>query len=468
MRPTRRLPRVGRTLSLCVPLLALAAAACTEALPPVAVATVRLSPAADSFFVGQTSAPNPFTVTLLDQNGNTISDSRAVTYTSLHEAAFSVDARTGAITGKATGSGLLRATVGTKFAEATVKIIHPVARIQLISQNQSLAVGSTLQLQFNVLSAENATITGRQTSFSSSNVNVASVNNSGLVTAISEGTATITVTSEQKTAQLSLTVVRRSTSRINISPFLDQTLRIGGTLQMSATPLDNSGQPISGRTVNWFSSNQTIATVSAQGRVTALAAGSTTITAESDGATNSIRVTVTPVPVGTVSVNPAVDTLVQSDVRQIVPVVRDTAGRAITSFTGRSVSWQSSNVLIASVNNQGVVTGSTPGVTTLTVTIDGVESNPLTLTVAQVGSVTLAPQSPQVKLGTTLQLAVTVKDLQGNVLRMSSRSPTFSSSATNVATVSPAGVVSALNTGSATISASLNGVVGQTVVNVIP
>ena len=155
--------------------------ACTEPLPPSTIASLRIVPQQDSFFTGQTTAGNPFAVTLFDANNGEISDGRTITYTSSMPDIFSVDPRTGAVTGKTTGAGLYRATVSGRFIEASVKIISPVDRVQLNTGDFVLTVGNTRQLVPTLTSPNGSAISGRAINFASSNPAVASVGTGGLV-----------------------------------------------------------------------------------------------------------------------------------------------------------------------------------------------------------------------------------------------------------------------------------------------
>src|SRR5207244_12023533 len=82
---------------------------------------------------------------------------------------------------------------------------------------------------------------------------------------------------------------------------------VGQTVQLAATPKDANGNALSGRTVTWASSNGSVGAVNGSGLVTGVVAGSTTITATSEGQSGSSAVTVTaaPVPVASVTVSPA-------------------------------------------------------------------------------------------------------------------------------------------------------------------
>lgn len=75
---------------------------------------------------------------------------------------------------------------------------------------------------------------------------------------------------------------------------VDTELVLGSELQLVATVLSSSGSVVSGHPVSWSSSNPDVASVSASGLVTALAAGSTNVRAESGGRSASVTLTVRP------------------------------------------------------------------------------------------------------------------------------------------------------------------------------
>ena len=78
---------------------------------------------------------------------------------------------------------------------------------------------------------------------------------------------------------------------VGLSP-ASNTLDAGGSYTLTASLGDASGQALSGRSVSWASSNPAVASVSGTGAVTALAAGSATITATVEGQSASATVTV--------------------------------------------------------------------------------------------------------------------------------------------------------------------------------
>lgn len=144
---------------------------------------------------------------------------------------------------------------------------------------------------------------------------------------------------------------------------------VGATTQASATVRDANSNVLSGRTVSWSTANSSIATVSATGLVTGVAAGTTDVIATVEGVTGRTAITVNApaAAVATVSVNPFT-AILQGTTAQGSVVVRDASG---ATLTGRAVTWSTSNASIATVSASGVVSGIAPGTVTITATSEG-------------------------------------------------------------------------------------------------
>lgn len=98
---------------------------------------------------------------------------------------------------------------------------------------------------------------------------------------------------------------------------------VGEMIRLSATVLDMEGRPFEGLSVSWRSSDDTIAAVDGEGRVTGVRSGSTVVEASANGKTGRRPVTVNPRPVGSVEVLPASFSLTVEEQRQMTAVVRD-------------------------------------------------------------------------------------------------------------------------------------------------
>jgi len=154
---------------------------------------------------------------------------------------------------------------------------------------------------------------------------------------------------------------------VSVSP-ASSTLLIGATVQLSAVTRDSSNNVVTGRVITWSSSNSSISRVSTSGLVTAVAAGSATITATSETKAGTAAITVNapaPAPVATVSVSPASSTLLVGGTVQLSATMRDANNNVLT---GRVVTWASANPGVATVSSTGLVRGVGAGSTTITAT----------------------------------------------------------------------------------------------------
>src|SRR5437667_5085530 len=145
-------------------------------------------------------------------------------------------------------------------------------------------------------------------------------------------------------------------------------VQVSGTVQLTATPKDANGTPLSGRTVTWASSNTSVASITGSGLVTGAAAGSATITATSEGQSGTASITVANVPVASVSVSPATASLQVNGAVRLVATPKDANG---TPLSGRAVAGSSGNTAVGTVSSSGVVTGAAAGAATITATSEG-------------------------------------------------------------------------------------------------
>ena len=238
-------------------------------------------------------------------------------------------------------------------------------------------------------------------------------------------------------------------------------LDVGETAQLTATAQDSNGATLSGRVITWSSGNTAVATVSSSGLVTARAAGSATVTATSEGKSGTAAVTVTQVPVASVEVTPATANISVGGTVQLTAVAKDSAGRILS---GRPMSWISSNTQIATVA-AGLVAGVAAGTAFVVASTEGKsDTATITVTFVPVAAVTVSPSSTSVFVGANVQLTATTRDANGNTL--TGRSISWASSNTAVATVNTTGRVTGVAAGSATITATSEGINGTSAISV--
>jgi len=152
---------------------------------------------------------------------------------------------------------------------------------------------------------------------------------------------------------------------VAISPSISA-LTVGETAQFSATPRDAAGNSLGGRTVTWTSSDPSKASVSSTGLVTAIAVGSVTISATVEGRAGSVQFTVAAAQVASVTIAPSNFSLGVGQTKQLVAIVVDERGNALS---GRDLAWSSSNSQLVTVSASGLVTANgVGGPVTITVT----------------------------------------------------------------------------------------------------
>ena len=262
------------------------------------VASVSVSPASPSVTVGRTVQ---LTGTPLD-SGSVALSGRMVTWAS-SDARIATVNDSGLVTGVAAGMVTITATSEGQSGASAVSVTAPVASVSVSPASVSLMTGQTVQLTATPLDASGIVLVGRMVTWASSHTATATVSGSGLVTAAGAGTVTITATSEGQSGASAVSVMAPVAS-VSVSP-ASLSLTIGQTVQLTATPLDASGNVGVGRLVTWASSDAGLAIVSGSGLVTGVAAGWGTITATSEGKSGTAAITVTTGSGGSVITNPS-------------------------------------------------------------------------------------------------------------------------------------------------------------------
>lgn len=254
------------------------------------VATISVAPATSVLSIG---ASVQLTGTSKDAAGNTLSG-RKLTWASTNAAVASVSA-SGLVTAVGVGTASLTAIVynGTMGTASVTVTSGQVATVSLSPSAVSLIIGTTAQLAATPKDLAGNIVTGGVVSWASNNVAIAAVSAAGLVTAMGAGSATITATSGGRSGTAAVTVLAPTTvASVTVTP-ASNALIVGATVQLTATPKDSVGNVITGRSVAWSSSNASVATVSATGLVSAIAAGSTSITATIGGTPGTAQVSAT-------------------------------------------------------------------------------------------------------------------------------------------------------------------------------
>ena len=223
-----------------------------------------------------------------------------------------------------------------------------------IPSTSSLTVGSSFYFVPTVTPA-NSTYT---LTWQSSDNTIASVNQSGMLTGISVGSANITVTTDNgKTATCKVTVSGKPVTSVSIKSSLSMEVSDTYTLTPSITPSDAV------TFYTWSSDNINVATVSQSGKVTAKSVGTANVTVKTDnGKTATCKVTVSGKSVTSVNIKSSLSMEV-GETYTLTPTI--TPSDAVTSYT-----WSSDNSNVAMVSQTGVVTAKNAGTASVTVKTD--------------------------------------------------------------------------------------------------
>ena len=359
---------------------------------------------------------------------------KTVTWTSSDEAIATVD-ETGKVTAIKEGTATITAKAGEKTAECKVTVYVAVTSVELNKTTLSIIEGESETLTANV-KPDNAT--DKTVTWSSSDEKIATVKD-GKVTAVKVGEATITAKAGDKTAECKVTVSPVPVSSVT----LDKTsleLEIGQKATLVATiKPDNAAD----KTVTWSSSDTKIATVDANGEVSAIDEGEATITAKAGDKTAECIVTVKRVPVSSVSLDKTTLELLEGETAVLTATVKP------DNATDKTVTWSTSDASIATVDAEGKVTAIKKGEATITAKAgDKTAECKVTVKTIPVSSITLDITSLQLKVGGTTKLTATVKPDDA-----ADKTITWISSDESIATVSKEGLVTAVKRGKATITA---------------
>ena len=360
-------------------------------------------------------------------------------------------------------NGVIGLTTAAAFAACTTATDPtPIASITLQPALDSVEVGQTYN-QWVVLPVDAAghALTGRTFTWESNNPSVATVDAStGVVTGVSSGgngIANITVRAEGKLAISVIKVLVPIVSIVALPDSFDVPLTT--TRQIGVQLVGPSGVAITNRVITWSSSNPGVAVVSSTGVVTAVGLGTATVTIRAGTKQTTVRARVVGEPVTSVRITPqqSVHIVRLGQTKQLTAECLNAAQQVVT---GRTITWNSSNPVVATVSGTGLVSGNAVGTATISATCDGTVSAGVTaqVTLVPVTSVTISPTGLSLTPGTQGQLSVTARDSANNVLSLQGRQVSWSSNNIPVAQVSLQGVVTGSSIGVAQITVTVDNV----------
>ncbi len=419
-------------------------ATCAVTVVATPAESITLSQTTASLKVGETVT---LTATILPEDAT----DKTVTWSSSNEAVATVDSN-GKVIAVALGNANITAKCGDATATCAVTVIAtPAESITLNQTTASLKVGETVALIATVLPED---ATDKTVTWSSSNEAVATVDVNGKVTAVALGNAIITAKCGDVSATCAITMVATPVESITLNQ-TTASLKVGETVKLTATVLPEDATD---KTVTWSSSNEAVATVDANGKVTAVALGNAIITAKCGDVSATCAITVVATPVESITLNQTTASLKVGEMLTLTATVLP------EDATDKTVTWSSSNSAVEIVDANGKITTMALGNATITAKCGEVSATcAVTVVATPVESITLSQATASLKVGETVTLSATV--LPENA---TDKTVTWSSSNVAVATVDANGKVTAVKVGEAVITVSCGSVKATCQITVLP
>jgi uncharacterized protein YjdB len=404
-----------------------------------------------------------FVATAIYSDGSSQDLVSGVTWTSSLLSAATIDAN-GSATTLAPGTTTITATVGSLTDSTTLTVVPAhLTSISVLPITATMAVGTLQQFTATGIFDDGSTQLLPTIQWSSSAPNVLTIASTGLATAVSAGTSTVTAASGGVSGTATVTVTNATLVSLVIAP-LNSSMPIGATRQFSATgTFDDSTTQDMTISVLWGSSNGSIASIDNKGLVSSSATGQVTISANWGPTTQTTLLTVSTVKLVSITVNPA-NGRVAPHTSALFTAVGNFSDGSTANL--KTVSWKSSKPQFASIRTSGLAHGKKAGTVTISATSSGVTGTAtLVVGTGTLVSVIVSPVNPVVSSGSTQQFAAigTFSDSTTQDITYNSH---WSSSAASIATIannpSVAGLATTTAPGNTTIGVNAKGVTNST------
>lgn len=435
----------------------------TVTLSPALLVSIQLTPLTSSVAKGLTQQ---LTARGTFSDGSSRDVTSVVAWSSSNSALATVSAA-GLVTSLAEGSVTLTASSGAASATATVTVTpSTLQRVDVTAPAGSFAKGRTQQLTATGTLSDGSTrdLTGSVTWAPASGA-VVRVASTGVATAVTEGTATVTATMGALSGTLPLTVTAAEVDSVFITPAAPS-VPLGQTRALTANARfsDGTSQVIASGVV-WSSATPAIATVNGTGLVSTVAQGVTRITATSGSLSGFTDVTVSAPVLQRVDVTAASSSVAKGRTLQLTAT--GTLSDGTTQDLTATASWAPTSGTVLRVASGGVLTALSEGTATVSATFAGLGGTlSITVTAPVLESVVVTPAAPSIPLGLTRALAASGVYSDGSSQPLST-GVTWASSVGTVATVDAAGVVTSVSQGSTRVTASFGGFSGGADVAVV-
>ncbi len=442
--------------------------------------SIAITPANPSVNAGATEQ---FHATGTFIGGTTYDLTQSVTWSSSKSTVATVSNGTGTqglasalAPGTSTIKGVFGKISGTTVLTVTAVTLQSIT-VTPAAPSISLGTGQQFTATGNYSDGSTQNLTGTVI-WSSSATNVATISPAGLASSVAAGSSTISATSGSISGSTLLTVTPAALLSIAVTP-ANASAGVGTVEQYKATGTYSDGSTFDlTTTATWSSSATNIASISSamgtQGLATAMAVGTTIISAALNGVGSSTGLTVTPAALVSIAVTPAQPSIAAGVTQQFSATGTFTDGS--TQDVTMSAVWSSSDTNVATISNttgqQGLASSLLQGTATITATSGTIAgSATLTVTAATLVSIAVTPANPMLPAGTTQQFTAIGTFTDGTSQNLTTSAIWASSDPTVVTIGNSAGMIglaTAVAQGGVTITATSGTVVGSSGITVTP
>ena len=448
------------------------------------LSSIAVTPATQSLAAG-TNLQFLATGTYSDNSTQDITSLVSWTSSNVTFATISSGAGTrGLARGVAPGTVTITAVLGTVAGVTTLTVNNAtLSSIAVNPVTPVIAAGTTQQFTATGTYSNGSTANlTTQVTWSSSATTFATISNAagsiGLASALNRGSTTITATLGTVSGATTLVVSNATLSSIEMQP-ASAMVANGNNLQFTAIGhySDNSTQNLTSL-VNWTSSDPTVATISSavgsNGLARGVKAGGVTITATQGGISGTASLTVTSATLSSIAVTPATQVIAKGTTQQFIAT--GTYSDSTTANLTNQVTWSSSSGSVVMISNAmgsvGLASAVAKGTVTITASLLAVSgTTTLGVSDATLTSISVTPTNPSVPHGAAQQFVATGRYSDNSTQDITSL-VTWSSSASTVASISNTagsrGIATTSLVGTTTITATLSGVSGTTMLTVTP
>jgi len=425
------------------------------------VANVKLS--ADRATFDALGDTVQFSATLSDSLGALVA-SQALSYTAADTSIVTVG-RAGLVTSKGNGSTWIHARASNGVADSVrLEVAQQVARVAAKRDSIFLdALQAVLPIQATALDRLGYPVQTAALTYATGLPSIATVDTSGHVRAIANGTTLVTAAHGTQTAVVAVRVAQRPVRVVASSDTL-RFVALGETRTLSAVAMDSLGSPVAGGVVSILVADTSVVQTLDSVTLRARKNGMTTAGLRVAGVAGQVALVVSQVPTA-LTVSPQTVKAVVGDSFRLSAAAFDELSNPVSMGP---VTWTVTDAGVATVAGNGIAHPVSVGTTTVSAQLGDLQASATVEVLASrdgLPRILVSSQQLQLLVGDTARLGATVFDSGGTVLPSS---VVWSSDDTQVATVGADGLVHAQNVGTVVVATWAEGVSAQVSVRVRP